>query len=61
MDIRFLNPAAGSLAALKLRDAVMSTGYKDEDLLSSNAENTKYNFAVHFRPDDQTEMSISFS
>ena len=56
-----LNPAAGSLAALAPNyfDAVNSTGYKDEDLLSGNAENTKYNLAIHFRPDDNTEMSIS--
>ena len=56
-----LNPATASLAALAPNyfDAVNSTGYRDEDLLSDNAENTKYNLAIHYRPNTETEISLS--
>ena len=37
----------------------MSTGYQDRDLISNNAENTKGMFAVHFRPDEKTEISVT--
>ena len=37
----------------------MSTGYQDRDLISNNAENSKGLFAVHFRPNEKTEVSIS--
>jgi iron complex outermembrane recepter protein len=40
-------------------DAVMSTGYKDRDLISNNAENSKGMFAIHFRPNEKTEVSVT--
>lgn len=56
-----LNPAAAQLAmfAPNYFDTVVSTGYKDTDLMDSNAENVKTNLAIHFRPDSKTEVSIS--
>jgi iron complex outermembrane receptor protein len=40
-------------------DKVLSSGYKDSDLISNNAENTKGTFAIHFRPDEKTEISLT--
>ena len=37
----------------------MSTGYQDRDLISNNAENSKGMFAVHFRPNEKTEVSLT--
>jgi len=59
--VGLLNPAAAALAAAApdYFDDVMSTGYQDRDLISNNAENTKGMFAVHFRPDEKTEISVT--
>jgi outer membrane receptor protein involved in Fe transport len=59
--VGLLNPAAATLAAAApdYFDDVMSTGYQDRDLISNNAENTKGMFAVHFRPDEKTEISVT--
>ena len=59
--VGLLNPAASALAAAAPNyfDGVMSTGYQDRDLISNNAENSKGLFAVHFRPNEKTEVSIS--
>ena len=56
-----LNPAASALAAAAPNyfDGVMSTGYQDRDLISNNAENSKGMFAVHFRPNEKTEVSLT--
>ncbi|MDA0936219.1 MAG: TonB-dependent receptor [Bacteroidetes bacterium] len=56
-----LNPAAGILAAAapEYFDTVMSTGYKDSDMVSNNAENSRGLFAIHFRPNSKTEISLS--
>lgn len=59
--VGLLNPAAGALAAAAPNyfDTVMSTGYMDRDLVSNNAENTRGMFAIHFRPDNKTEVSLT--
>jgi outer membrane receptor protein involved in Fe transport len=59
--VGLLNPAAGALAAAAPNyfDDVMSTGYQDRDLISNVAENSKGMFAVHFRPDEKTEISLT--
>ena len=59
--VGLLNPAAGALAAAAPNyfDDVMSTGYQDQDLISNVAENSKGMFAVHFRPDEKTEISLT--
>ena len=56
-----LSPAAGALSAVvpSYFDSVRATGYKDSDVISNNAENTKGLFAIHFRPDEKTEISLS--
>ena len=60
-----LNPALGAglaplaSAAPNYFDTVMTTGYNEVDLSSSDATNTKGNFAIHFRPNDDTEVSLS--
>jgi outer membrane receptor for ferrienterochelin and colicin len=59
--VGLLNPAANALAAAAPNyfDDVMSTGYQDRDLISNVAENSKGMFAVHFRPDEKTEISLT--
>ena len=59
--VGLLNPAASALAAAapEYFDGVMSTGYQDRDLISNNAENSKGMFAVHFRPNEKTEISLT--
>ena len=59
--VGLLNPAASALAAAAPNyfDDVMSTGYQDRDLISNNAENSKGMFAVHFRPNEKTEVSLT--
>ena len=59
--VGLLNPAASALAiaAPDYFDGVMSTGYQDRDLISNNAENSKGMFAVHFRPNEKTEISLT--
>lgn len=59
--VGLLNPAASALAAAAPNyfDGVMSTGYQDRDLISNNAENSKGMFAVHFRPNEKTEVSLT--
>lgn len=56
-----LNPAAGMLAAAAPNyfDTVMSTGYQDSDMVSNNAENSRGMFAIHFRPNSKTEVSLT--
>ena len=59
--VKMLNPAGALLekAAPGYFDSVRSTGYKDSDVISNNAENTKGTFAIHFRPDEKTEISLT--
>ena len=59
--VGLLNPLAGPLAAAAPNyfDDVQSTGYQDRDLISNNAENSKGMFAVHFRPDEKTEIGLT--
>ncbi|MDG1822201.1 MAG: TonB-dependent receptor [Flavobacteriaceae bacterium] len=56
-----LDPATAALAAAAPNyfDDVVTTGYKDKDLVSDNAQNTKGNFAMHYRPDEKTEIVLS--
>lgn len=37
---------------------VYSTGYKLVDLMGNDTYNTKGNFAIHYRPDSKTELSV---
>ena len=37
---------------------VLSTGYNLVDLMGNNTNNTKGNFAIHYRPDSKTELSV---
>lgn len=46
-------------AAPEYFDQVRSSGYKDSDVISNNAQNTKGTFAIHFRPDEKTEISLT--
>ncbi len=46
-------------AAPNYFDSVMTTGYNEADLIDSKATNTKGNFAVHFRPNENTEVVLS--
>ena len=59
--IGLLNPAASPLAAAAPNyfDDLMSTGYQDSDMISNNAENSKGMFAIHFRPTEKTEVSLT--
>ena len=59
--VGLLNPAASALAAAAPNyfDDVMSTGYQDSDMISNNAENSKGMFAIHFRPSEKTEVSLT--
>jgi iron complex outermembrane receptor protein len=63
--VNSLNPALGgqlsplSQAAPDYFDTVSTTGYNEVDLSSSEATNTKGNFAIHFRPNDKTEFILS--
>lgn len=54
------NPAFASLASVSPNffGTILSTGYNDVDMFGSETFNTKGNFAVHFRPNDNTEISI---
>ena len=56
-----LNPATSALAGLAPNyfDEVLSTGYQDKDLVNDTAQNTKGNFAIHYRPDEKTEVVLS--
>ncbi|NCG03831.1 MAG: TonB-dependent receptor plug domain-containing protein, partial [Bacteroidetes bacterium] len=56
-----LNPATSALAGLAPNyfDEVLSTGYLDKDLVNDIAQNTKGNFAIHYRPDEKTEVVLS--
>ena len=40
-------------------DTVLTTGYNEVDFVSSQASNTKGNFAVHFRPNEGTKISLT--
>ena len=59
--VGLLNPAASALAAAAPNyfDDLMSTGYQDSDMISNNAENSKGMFAIHFRPTEKTEVSLT--
>jgi iron complex outermembrane recepter protein len=59
--VGLLDPRTSPLAAAAPNyfDGVMSTGYQDRDLISNNAENSKGMFAVHFRPNEKTEVSLT--
>ena len=37
---------------------VLSTGYNLVDLMGNDTFNTKGNFAIHYRPDSKTELSV---
>ena len=54
------NPAFASLANVSPNffGTILSTGYNDVDMFGSQTSNTKGNFAVHFRPNDNTEISV---
>jgi len=55
------NPTVQALAnaAPNYFDTVLTTGYNEADLIDSEATNTKGNFAIHFRPNENTEFSLS--
>ncbi len=40
-------------------DTVLTTGYNEVDFVTPQATNTKGNFAIHFRPNEDTEVSLS--
>jgi outer membrane receptor protein involved in Fe transport len=39
-------------------DTTRTTGYKLVDLMGNDTYNTKGNFAIHYRPDSKTELSV---
>ena len=39
-------------------DTIMTTGYNLVDLIGDKATNTKGNFAIHYRPNSNTEISV---
>lgn len=55
------NPLLLSLkaAAPNYFDTVLTTGYNEADLAPSEATNTKGNFAIHYRPNNDTELILS--
>ena len=59
--VGLLNPAASALAAAAPNyfDDLMTSGYQDSDMISNNAENSKGMFAIHFRPTEKTEVSLT--
>ena len=60
-----LSPALGAqmgvaaAAAPDYFDTVLTTGYNEADLAPNEAVNTKGNFAIHFRPNEDTELILS--
>lgn len=54
------NQAFASLANVSPNyfGTILSTGYNDVDMFGSETSNTKGNFAIHYRPNDNTEISI---
>ena len=47
-----------AVAAPSYFDTVLTTGYKDNDMFGNDTSNTKGNFAIHFRPNDKSEISL---
>lgn len=54
------NPALAGLSNLSPNyfDPITSPGYKISDLYGTDTYNTKGNFAIHYRPDSVTEVSL---
>ena len=60
------SPAAATLGGWALNpnlsgffDTVLTTGYMENDIFGTEAENVKGNFAVHYRPNADTEITLS--
>ena len=50
---------AGQAAAPDYWDNIMSTGYTEQELFGNEANNLKGNAGIYFRPNNNTEISLS--
>ena len=54
------NPAFSALAPISPNyfGTILSTGYNDVDMFGTETSNTKANLAIHYRPNENSEISI---